>query len=385
MNRVLILGGYGNFGTRIAKALVKDKIAIIIAGRERQKAEALCHQLKKNDTNNSISIAIFDANKEFAKQLNILKPTIVINTIGPFQKTDYSIAKICIEHQVHYIDLADARDFVTNIISLDALAKEKNVLIVSGASTVPGLSSAVLEHFKKEFATIDSLIYGISPGQKAPRGLATTESILTYIGKPLKPSGNQQQNRFGWQDIYRQEYPELGKRWMANCDIPDLDLFPDKYGIKNIRFSAGMENSALHLSMWMMSYLIRAGFPINLSKHAKFLLSLSHLFDSFGSTNGGMHMLMKGKNNEGELFQINWFLVAKNNDGPQIPCVPAIILSKKIIQGTLPTRGAMPCVGMITLDEYRNELAGFNIKEYVKISHQPTKVVVYASNPASKE
>lgn len=365
MNEVLILGGYGNFGSRIAAALVKNNVAVIIAGRERQKAEILRNKLSKDATENSITIAVFDANEELGKQLNILKPSVVINTIGPFQTADYSIAKTCIQHNIHYIDLADARDFVTGISCLDSLAKENNVLVVSGASTVPGLSSAVLDHYKNDFATIDSLIYGISPGQKAPRGLATTESILTYLGKPLKPWGNQKQTCFGWQDIYRQEYPELGKRWMANCDIPDLDLFPHKYGIKNIHFSAGMENSVLHLGMWAMSYLVRIGLPLNLPKHAKLLLSLSHIFDSFGTSNGGMHMLIKGTSKKGKQIEIRWFIVAKDNDGPQIPCVPAIILSKKIIQGKLHASGAMPCVGMITLNEYMKELEGFSIKQHV--------------------
>lgn len=372
MNQVLILGGYGNFGSRIATALVKDNISIIIAGRELQKSETLRNKLKQDAAENMITVAAFDANKELDKQLELLKPSVVINTIGPFQTTDYSIAKTCIQHNVHYIDLADARDFVVGITGLDSLAKKNNVLVVSGASTVPGLSSAVLEHYKNNFATIDSLIYGISPGQKAPRGLATTESILTYLGKPLKPWGNHNQTYFGWQDIYRQEYPELGKRWMANCDIPDLDLFTDKYGLKNIRFSAGMENSALHLGMWAMSYLIRIGLPLNLPKHAKFLLSLSHIFDSFGTTSGGMHILMKGTDKKGKPIEIKWFIIAKDNDGPQIPCVPAIILSKKIIQGKLHASGATPCVGMITLDEYMKELEGFSIKLHVIIGDSQT-------------
>lgn len=365
MNQVLILGGYGNFGSRIATSLVKDNISIIIAGRELQKAEALRNKLKKDIAENIITVVAFDANKELDKQLEMLKPTVVINTIGPFQTADYSIAKTCIQHKVHYIDLADARDFVIGITSLDSLAKENNVLVVSGASTVPGLSSAVLDRYKNDFATIDSLIYGITPGQKAPRGLATTESILTYLGKPLKPWGNHNQKCFGWQNIYRQEYPELGKRWMANCDIPDLDLFTEKYGLKNIRFSAGMENSALHLGMWIMSYLVRIGLPLNLQKHARFLLSFSHIFDSLGTTSGGMHMLMKGTNKEGRPLEVKWFIIAKDNDGPQIPCVPAIILSKKIIRGVLQVSGAMPCVGLIMLDEYMNELEGFSIKQHV--------------------
>ena len=365
MKQVLILGGYGNFGARIAETLVKKGISIIIAGRDFEKATALQNQLKKENPTNLISIATFDANQELDKQLDTLKPTVVINTIGPFQTADYSIVKICIQHKVHYLDLADARDFVTGISQFDSLAKKNNVLIVSGASTVPCLSSAVLDHFKDQFSRMDSLIYGISPGQKAPRGLATTESILTYLGKPLKPSRNQTEPRFGWQDLYLQAYPELGSRWMANCDVPDLDLFPEKYGLRDIRFSAGMESSVLHLGMWLMSYLVRIGLPLNLSKHAKSLLAFSHVFDCVGTTSGGMHMLIKGINKEDYPTEIKWFLIAKNNDGPQIPCIPAIILSEKIIQGKLQLSGAMPCVSIVTLDEYMKELEPFSIKQYM--------------------
>lgn len=367
MKQVLILGGYGNFGARIAEALVTDNISIIIAGRERLKAETLRNQLQKDGKEHQISVAVFDAHRELNEQLSILKPTIVINTIGPFQTADYSIARSCIQHKIHYIDLADAREFVTGITELNQLANDNNVLVVSGASTVPGLSSAVLEQYKSDFKTIESLVYGISPGQKAPRGLATTESILTYLGKPLKPWGKQTKKCYGWQDIYQQEYPELGRRWMANCDIPDLDLFPNTYGINNIQFSAGMENSMLHLGMWAMSYLVRFGLPLNLPNHAKFLLAMSHLFDSFGTTSGGMHMLIKGISKNGKSLVIKWFIIAKNNDGPQIPCIPAIILSKKIIYGELQTSGALPCVGMISVDEYMKELQGFSIQQQVSI------------------
>lgn len=364
MSSVLILGGYGNFGSRIAASLAKDNISLIISGRDAKKAEALKRRLNKNN----IEVAIFDANKELNKFISILKPTVVINTIGPFQTTDYSIAEICIQHQVHYIDLADARDFVCGIHTLDSLAKQNQVLVVSGASTVPGLSSAVLDHYKHQFSVMECLKYGISPGQKAPRGLATTESILTYLGKPLKPWGKQQKTYFGWQGIYRQDYPELGKRWMANCDIPDLDLFIERYGLKGIQFSAGMESSGLHLGMWLTSYLVRMGLPLNLSRHAKILLFLSHAFDWLGTVNGGMHMLIEGKDADGMPLTIKWFLIAKNNDGPQIPCVPAIILSKKLMRGENNLIGAMPCVGLVTLEEYLQELTGFAIKQHVMVN-----------------
>ena len=259
----------------------------------------------------------------------------------------------CIEAEIHYIDLADGRDFVRDISTLCGRAQEKNTLVVSGASTVPGLSSAVLERYKHEFSTIDSLTFGIAPGQKAARGLATTKAIVSYVGKPLKPFVGNRRAVFGWQNIYRQRYPEIGVRWMANCDIPDLDLLPAAYGIRSIRFSAGMESSLLHLGIWTLSWLIRLGLPLDLPRYARFLWKQSHLFDCMGTDDGGMHMIMKGASSvDGAAHERRWFIIAKNGHGPHIPTIPAIILAKKLYAGTFDLKGAYPCVGLISLEEY---------------------------------
>lgn len=237
----------------------------------------------------------------------------------------------CIEHKIHYIDLADARDYVRNFSSLNQQAIDAGVIAITGASTVPSLSSAVLENYKHEFKHIDSLTYGITPGQKTPRGLATTEAILSYLGKPTKSQANKNKRQYGWQDTYRQRYPGLGKCWMGNCDIPDLDLFPNYYHINNIRFSAGMESSVLHLGIWAISWLIRLGLPINLLKYSRFLLKASHLCDMFGSQNGGIHMLINGLDKHNKQLNIEWFIVVKDDDGPQVPAIPAIVLNKENI------------------------------------------------------
>ncbi len=363
MNRILILGGYGNFGKRIAEALAKDGVAIIIAGRNKEKANDLSAVLINKYPNTSIEAACFDAEKELGAYLELLKPTVVINTCGPFQNKNYSIAETCIANKVHYIDLADGRNFVTGIIKLGEKAKQAGVLVISGASTVPGLSSAVLEKYKNEFSQIDSLVFGISPGQKAERGLATTKAILGYAGKRLKPCAGSG-DRYGWQDIYRQEYPELGKRWMANCDIPDLDLLPEHYGIKNIRFSAGMELTFMHLGIWLLSWVVRLGIPVKLEKYAPSLLRISNWFDCLGSPDGGMHMIIKGLDKQGNPHERKWFIIAGNGDGPHIPTIPAIILAKKLVVEKISDIGAKPCVGLVSLEEYMNELSEFDIEQH---------------------
>jgi hypothetical protein len=357
--KVLILGGYGNFGKRIARLLTRKDVSVVIAGRDGAKAAALAKALPHN----LAEIAVFDAKSDLLPQLAILKPAVVINTCGPFQNADYGIARACIAGGVHYIDLADGRDFVTGITQLDADAKEQNVAVISGASTVPALSSAVIECFLPQFSAIGSLDFGIAPGQKAERGLATTQGILSYVGKKLKPSAGYE-TRYGWQDLYRQSYPELGSRWMANCDIPDLDLLPERYGIKRIRFSAGMESPVIHFGLWLLSWVVRLRLPIDLPKHAAALLKASHWFDVIGSADGGMHVILTGKDKSGHPVTRQWFIIARDGDGPYIPTVPAVILAAKIIGGIFARTGAMPCVGMITLQEYLEELAHLKIKTH---------------------
>lgn len=362
--KVLILGGYGNFGKRIAQQLLKSDISVILCGRNQEKAEKLAQHLNQSRLKILCGIAIFDVKEQLAENLKTLKPVVVINTCGPFQGNNYDVAKTCIKMGVHYIDIADGRDFVCGITNLDSLAKEKNVNVISGASTVPGLSSAVVEHYKSKFSQINSMIFGISPGQKADRGLATTQGILSYVGRALKSFPNEKKVRFGWQDIYRQSYPGLNKRWMANCEIPDLDLLPKIYGIKNIQFSAGVELWPLHLGLWALSWLVRIGLPLNLPKLAGPLLKISNMFDLFGSADGGMHVILKGLDGEGRPLIKKWFIIAKSGHGPFIPCIPAIHIAKQIVTGHLLVAGARPCVGLITLEGYLKELAEFDVKQH---------------------
>jgi hypothetical protein len=357
--KVLILGGYGNFGKRIAELLTRHGVAVIVAGRDSRKAAALAQRLPAG----LAEPAAFEVDTDLPRQLALLRPDAVVNTCGPFQNAGYGVAKACIAAGVHYIDLADGRDFVAGIGQLDAAAKRQNVAVISGASTVPALTSAVIEHYLPRFAEIETLTFGIAPGQKAERGLATTQGILSYVGKLLRPCPGYP-TRYGWQDLYRQAYPQLGGRWMANCDVPDLDLLPPRYGIKRIRFSAGMENPIIHWGMWLIAWGVRLGLPVDPARHASSLLKVSRWFDFIGSADGGMHIIVRGKDRSGDPITIKWFIIALDGDGPYIPCAPAVILIRKMIAGATIGPGAMPCVGMVTLQDYLDELSPFKIKTF---------------------
>jgi hypothetical protein len=47
--------------------------------------------------------------------------------------------------------------------------------------------------------------------------------------------------------------------------------------------------------------------------------------------------------------------------GPYIPCIPAIVLSRRLARGLLEMRGATPCLDLIDLDTYLKAFEGLNI------------------------
>lgn len=354
--RILVLGGYGNFGGRIVRALSKQPDChLLIGGRDGASAARSAKTLA-GSTATVEGLAIDTQQGGLARTLRELRIHLVIHTAGPFQGQAHDVARACIEARAHYVDLADGREFVTGIGELDAAARERGVLIVSGASTVPALSAAVLDRFRHHFDAISDIAIGITPGNKTPRGLSTVESVLSYCGRPFSRWQNGRWRRvFGWQDQHRVFYPQLGWRWFANCDVPDLSLFPRRYGVSDtVKFHAGLELTVIQWSLWLMSWLARVRIVRNWRPAAKALRSASDLLLRFGSDAGGMHIDITGarRNDKERTLRLRWLLTALDGHGPEIPCVAAIVIARKLAAGQLDRVGATACVDLMTLDEF---------------------------------
>lgn len=358
---MLIIGGYGNFGSFIAKYLSREaNVLLIIAGRSSAKAKAFAASL---NAQNIPEAAALDINRDIQASLASLKPDIVIHTSGPYQSQGYHVAKACIAQGCHYIDLADARQFVSGIVELDQAAKDKKALVCSGASSVPCLTGALIDHYKTHFKALEKVEYGIATAHLTNRGLATTSAVLSYAGKPFKTLiDGKMQDVYGWHDLRFRKFWRLNSRPLGNCDIPDLEIFPERYPeLKTIRFAAGLELKMLHFGLWALSVFVRIGILPSLQGLAPYLLKISRVFDQFGKDDSGFYMTLSGYDVDGKQKDITFDLVAHHGDGLYIPSMPAILMARKLANGEIQTTGAYPCVGFVTLEEYLKGLEEFDI------------------------
>lgn len=355
--RVLVIGGYGNFGRYITQRLSSDPaLQVIVAGRSEEKCRAIAHEY-------NAEYCVMDINKDFPAALARGAPDIVIHTSGPFQGQGYAVAEACIAAGCHYIDLADGRDFVAGIPVLDRKAKDRGVCVISGASSVPCLTSAVVDHYLPSFQSLERIDCGIATS-RANTGLATTAAILGYVGKPFKAlSGGDMQDVYGWQGMTARKYPEIGWRLLGYCDIPDLDLFPARYrDLQTQRFSAGMEMPLLHVGLWGLSWLVRVGLLRSLEPCAEFMLKAARILDPVSSGKSAFHLEMVGRGIEGHPYKKTFYLIAREGDGPLIPCIPSILCAGMLARGEIAEAGARPCMGIISLPQYMNGLSGLNIE-----------------------
>ena len=72
-------------------------------------------------------------------------------------------------------------------------------------------------------------------------------------------------------------------------------------------------------------------------------------------------MHLSGIDFEGKSKELVWHLTAENNHGPEVPCTPAIIIARKLVRGEIETMGAIPCLGLISLEDFDLEVESFEI------------------------
>ena len=168
----------------------------------------------------------------------------------------------------------------------------------------------------------------------------------------------------GWQDLYVRRFPEpLGRRWMAACDVPDLELLPRRYpDVSTVAFHAGLGYASTTLATAGFSWLVRMKLLDSLTPWSGLLHRGASLLEPYGTQWSGMHMHLEGLGTEGQPHARSWFLLAGNNHGPQIPCAPSVALVNKFLCGGLTARGAMPCLGLLSVDEILKAIPGLDLR-----------------------
>ncbi len=352
--KVLVLGGYGVFGGRLARLLLEDGVEVVVAGRSETKAQAFCDEF------GGAALAL-DKNDRDAVSAALRGTDVLVDAIGPFQGYDgYPLAEAAIAAGCHYLDLSDDAGFTAGISALDASAKAAGVAVLSGVSSVPALSSAAVEALKTDLSEITLIDTAILPGNRASRGWSVMEAILSQVGRPLAQwRGGAWVDTPAWGGVVRRALPKGLRRPASPIGAPDLVLFPEAYQARSVLFRAGLELGVMHHGLRVFGWLHRKGLLPRLDKLTWPMLQAARMLSPFGSDQGGMSVVVAGRAAEGAAQTRGWRLHMDEGQGPFVPAVPALLMVRRFAQGRA-TPGAGPALGCFDLAEAEEVLFGIS-------------------------
>jgi hypothetical protein len=337
-------------------------LRVLIGGRDLGKARAI------QQLTGAAGVLAVERTRVTAGELKDHGVWAVIDASGPFLlsgRDPYRVPKAALDAGAHYADLADGRDFVAGIGVLDAEARAAGLTALSGVSSTPALSSAVCDRLCAGLAQVDAIETGISPGNRAPRGLAVVRSILGYAGKPVRVwHGGRWTSAPGWGLTQRKAIdPAMGIRLFSVCDAPDLELFPGRYRVRDtVLFRGGLELGLLHRGLSAASQCVRLGLLPSLTPFAEMARDLAGILLPFGTDRGGMIVAVRGRAVDGAPVARRWVLVAEGGDGPNVPVLGTAALLRRLAAGEGPAPGARPCLGDVPLADFEAEFARFRIR-----------------------
>jgi hypothetical protein len=358
--RLAILGGYGMFGARLAHLLADEPaLTLVIAGRSMERALAVCQSLPAGAAREA---AHFDRDAEIESQLRRMSPGLVVDATGPFQAygvDPYRVITACLALGVDYMDFADGSGFVKGVEQFDEAARTRGVHILSGVSSFPVLTSAVVRHLSRGLTQVATVTGGIAPSPFANVGPNVIRAIAGYSGKPVTVvRGGRPTPAYALTETMRYTIAPPGYLPLRNLhfslvDVPEYRVFADLWpGLQSVWMGAAPVPESLHRLLNVLASMVRLGLVRSLVPLANLMYRAINRLQ-WGEHRGGMFVAIEGTDAQQRKLRRSWHLVAEKEHGPMIPSMAIEMLVRRTLSGRRPAIGARAATGELELEDYQ--------------------------------
>ena len=344
--KVLVVGGYGFYGSWISKALAREpRVECLVAGR---------HPPRGVPVDAGRRLLALDARDADAVRKALQDVFAVVDASGPFYGDEAVLAECCAARGVHYIDLAGDRAHVARVLKLKQKAARSGALLVTGAGFSPLISALLVDHIAPEFERISEIQVQLAPGRQSRGGPNSLLALLHEVGRPirLKQRGRWRQAE-GWTGAQNVSLPEpVGRRRLYLCDAPDLDYLPRRFGAESVSVRTGFEQGLLNLGLGLLRRLKQRRGGVSLAPWAPWLNRLAQVFGNAGEDHFGIGVIVRGEQAAQSLSH-DVYLLGRRGSGPAIAGSGSVVLLRRWLQQGVHEGGAVMAADILSLDDLR--------------------------------
>ncbi len=345
---LVVYGGGGFFGRLVVRDLLQHTLArITIASRNPRRLDFGAHESRVQWTRSNF----LDAD---SVRSVIRGADAIISCAGPYQGMSLDLLEACIKHGVHYIDVADDRDFVERAYRLGPRIEQAGIFAFVGCSVVPGMSALLARFASERVGGCDRVRIIISPGTKDARGPASFASLLSTVGEEFTvPRDGSRKILRGWTERERADFPApVGRRWVYSVmDVADHLTLPQNLGARSVSFKIGSEMDILNRAMEMVRWIKSGLGPRMTNRLIPLMRRAIGFLGMFGTSRGAMMVEVTGP--EGQRMALS---VSRESEGQIIPAILPSLAAGTVLEGELRTSGIVPLHTWVSEERLRGEL-----------------------------
>jgi hypothetical protein len=356
LSRVIVFGGYGVFGSQVARLLAEWGIPLTIAGRDLRQANAFARELGGHCTGRLADITTLASCRAALDG-----HTVAVNCAGPFQSLGSQLLEACLEAGCHYTDIGDDRGYNAMVRSFGARFAKHGLSAVFGCSSLPGISGALaLVQRDRSPRRIERVRVSLLIGNRNPKGYAAVRSLLGGLGKSIPtPQGAS----LGFRDREVVQFPApFGVRGVFNFDAPEYDLFPSLLETRQVSVKVGFEMQA---ATYTFALLARLGYAYG-NRAASLLDVAGRLLDRLGCSGGAVMT---------ELFRddgsIQRAALVAGRDGQRMAALPCALAARDLYEGRVPKPGAATAYEFLGARQLLEKLVAAGYQLITRASIEP--------------
>lgn len=332
MTNVVVLGATGAMGERVALLLRRWAPGVAVIGANRSGTGHRDFPVRPVDVGRAATLA------------PVLRGAqLLVNAVGPYAYDPTPVVQACIDARVHYVDLAESRSFVSDVVRA-ARARDAagaGIAVVPGASTVPGLVALLAARWRMD-PDVARVSGWLSMGSRNPVSRGLLAGLLAPLGRP----------------------GAHGRRWFTQLERLEADgrrlrfarypiALPDAgvpMGARRVpvHFYVGFDRAAATAALVAAAPLLGRLPAAAVARLAGPLLPLVQLARPFGTRRG----LLAVRAHDARGAERGRIEVRAQARGLDIPALPPVWIAARLhAEGGLPVRGVAGLPDLFTLEE----------------------------------
>ena len=335
---IAVFGGYGTFGAHASRALAAAGLPVRIAGRDEERARTFAASL--GAAHEGIAA---DASDPISCVPALAGIRVAVSCAGPFSGLGTALPEACLASGVHYVDIADDRDWHTRMRSWDGRFRERDLTAAVGCSSLPGISGALAVLAAERLPSVERARITLFIGNRNPKGEAAVRSAAAQLGKTFPAPQGLLRGLAGREIVDLP--PPFGARAVHDWESPELDLFPVLLGAREVRVKVGFES---HFANGAAATLARLGPRVGGTLLGAFT-PLARVLSRFGHSGGYVKVELQAPDGTAASAALGG-----EEDGQRMAALPAAFVAQGLLDGTVTTRGvvtAWEALGAKTLIE----------------------------------